>query len=171
MSPFMVDAIENVVRTEGPVHIGTLHERLRIAWDIGRIGARIRENIDKAIWRSNMVRDGDFVMTPELHADLQAVTVRTPTQDCQRDIGKVHDKELTEALVRLTQDAGGISQDDLTAGVAKIYGWNRRGSDISARLDSLIGELLKSGQLTGTAGNLRCPPSEVQTQTDRYDRN
>lgn len=166
MSSFMVDAIERIVISEAPVHISTLHERLRNAWDIGRVGPRIRENIDQAIRRSKMIRDGDFVMTPELHADLQPVTVRTPTQNCQRDIQQIHDKELAEALRGLTRDAGGISQDDLTAAVAKIYGWNRRGSDISARLNSLIEDLLQKGQLTGTKRNLRWSADEATAETD-----
>jgi hypothetical protein len=108
-----------------------------------------------------MVRDGDFLMTPELHADLLAPTVRTPTQHCQRDIRQIHDKELAAALVGLTRDAGRIGHDYLTAGVAKIYGWSRRGSDISARLDSLNRELVRKGRLGETGGTLSAgaPPT------------
>jgi hypothetical protein len=41
----MAAGIRAVVMTEAPVHIAVLQQRLRGAWDIGRVGARIRENL------------------------------------------------------------------------------------------------------------------------------
>lgn len=150
---YMTVAIEAVVRVEGPIHLGVLHERLRAAWEIGRIGARIRANIEAAIRQAEVVRDGDFLSG----ADLGATAVRTPVPACQRDISQVHNYELAEALVWLTRDAGGISQDELSTRVARLYGWSRRGSDITARLDGVIEKLLDDSWLAGTTDNLTAP--------------
>jgi hypothetical protein len=146
---YMVDAIRAVVECEGPIHIDILHERLRVAWDIGRIGKNIRTNIDAAIRRARVLRTGDFLSMPD-----GVVAVRTPTDRCKRSIGHIDDVELLTALARLVVDAAGISNDELTTRVARIYGWERVGSDIAARLRDLIGALLDNGVVTGTLDNL-----------------
>jgi REase_MTES_1575/Protein of unknown function (DUF4011)/AAA domain/Protein of unknown function (DUF3320) len=146
----MVDGIRSVVVTESPVHVAVLHQRLRDAWDIGHIGPRIRDNIDAAIRGAGVLRNGEFLSAtgPPL------VTVRTPTDACRRDIKHIHDRELVLALVNLVRDTGGISHGELTTQTARLYGWTRRGSDISTRLDTLIGRLLSDGVLTGDQNNL-----------------
>jgi REase_MTES_1575/Protein of unknown function (DUF4011)/AAA domain/Protein of unknown function (DUF3320) len=146
----MAPGVQAVVTAEEPVHLTVLHQRLKDAWDIGRIGPRIRANIDVAIQAAGVLWDGDFVIL----ARPPVVTVRTPTGDCHRDVDQVHDEELTLALVNLVRDTGGISRDALTARVARLYGWTRRGPDITARMHTLIDRLLAAGTLTGDADNL-----------------
>ena len=146
----MAPGVQAVVTAEEPVHLTVLHQRLKDAWDIGRIGPRIRANINVAIQAAGVLWDGDFVIL----ARPPLVTVRTPTEDCHRDVDQVHDEELTLALVNLVRDAGGISRDALTARVARLYGWTRRGPDITARLHTLIDRLLADSALTGNADNL-----------------
>jgi hypothetical protein len=119
------------------------------AWDIGRIGKNIRDNIDIAIMRSRVMRTGDFLLNPDA-----PVTVRTPTDLCQRTISQVHESELDLALVKVVSHAAGIGQDELTTRTARIYGWERRGSDITSRLGERISSLLVRGLLAGTPDNL-----------------
>ena len=147
----MAPGIQAVVLTEQPVHIAVLHQRLRDAWNIGRIGSRIRENIDTAITVARVLRDGNFLTLtrPPL------VTVRTPTESCRRDVEQVHDRELALALVNLVRDAGGITCDELSTRIARLYGWTRRGPDITTRMDTVISALLAAGTLTGNPDNLK----------------
>jgi Protein of unknown function (DUF3320) len=149
----MVTGIRDVVMTEAPVHAAVLQQRLREAWDIGRIGARIRDNIDAAIRIAGVLRDGEFLTL----TSASPTTVRTPTDACRRDVEHVHDSELTLALASLVRDAGGISHDELTTRVARLYGWTRRGPDISTRLHELIARLLANGTLTGNEHHLTKP--------------
>jgi hypothetical protein len=149
----MVTGIRSVVVTESPVHVAVLHQRLRDAWDIGHIGARIRNNIDAAIRVAGVLRDGEFLTA----TGAPLATVRTPTDECHRDVKHIHDRELTLALVNLVRDTGGINQDELTTQTARVYGWTRRGPDITARLHILIGKLLTDGTLTGDQRNLSTP--------------
>ena len=92
-----------------------------------------------------MIRHGDFLTGP----GPLLTTVRTPVRGYQRQITQIHDRELEEAIVRLTRDASSISQDDLTTAVARLFGWTRRGTDISQRMTTLIRWLLNNGTLTG----------------------
>ena len=157
----MTAGVLAVVAVEAPVHIAVLHQRLREAWDIGRVGARIRENIDLAILSAGVLREGDFLNL----ASSASVVVRTPTDDFQRKVEHVHDDELTLALVSIARDASGISYDELTGYVARLYGWNRRGSDIAARLDNLISRLRSKGVLVGNNVSLADVDTAVGAQT------
>lgn len=146
----MIDPVRAIAETEGPVHIGIVHERLRGAWNIGRIGPRIRGNIDTAIRRAEIIRHGDFLTGP----GTLSTTVRTPVTECRREITQIHDLELEEALIRLTRDTGSISPGELTSAVARIYGWTRRGPDITTRMSGLIQWLLNNGTLAGNEHSL-----------------
>lgn len=156
---YMDGAIKSVVATEGPVHIEVLYKRLRDAWDIGRVGRIIRNNIDTAIMKAGTRRDGDFLFDPEAE-----VYVRTPTDLCQRSVSQVHASELDLALVRIVSDAGGIGEEELTIRVARIYGWERRGPDITAALRERVYSLLDRGLFAGTPDSLTVnrPPKGAQ---------
>jgi hypothetical protein len=56
------------------------------------------------------------------------------------------------ALTNIARDASGISYDELTEYVARLYGWNRRGPDISSRLAALVSRLRADGVLVSRGG-------------------
>ncbi|BBH71837.1 hypothetical protein ACTI_85220 [Actinoplanes sp. OR16] len=142
--------VAEITAVEGPVHITVMHQRLRDSWDIGRIGARIRENIDIAIREAGLDRDGDFVRLP----GVEVTEVRSPIDVFARTVEQVHDDELKLALTNLVRDTGGVTRDELSAYVAKLYGWTRRGADISRRLEWLIDRLVTTGVLAANGQSL-----------------
>jgi len=91
---FMIPAVTEVARVEGPVHMSLIHQRLRDAWNIGRVGSIIRKNIDVAIYRAEVSRQGDFIMIPS-----SGIRVRTPTPDCS---GRLIRSLTTSSLPRCT---------------------------------------------------------------------
>ncbi|HKA69147.1 MAG TPA: DUF3320 domain-containing protein [Actinomycetes bacterium] len=141
----MRPAVREIVSVESPVHRTVLHQRLREAWQLGRLGARIQDNIDTAIRHSDLVVDGEFVLAP----DQDPVTVRTPTEECARSLEQVHDRELAAAVVALVRDAGGIDQNELGAELTRLFGWTRRRQEIQPRLEPIVAELLAGGVLAG----------------------
>jgi hypothetical protein len=154
----MTDGIRAVVGTEAPVHIGVLYERLRAAWHIGRIGTRIRDNLDAAVGLADVIRDGEFLTL----ADAPRPAVRTPVPACERTIDQVHDDELALALVSFIRDAGGISRSELTARIARLYGWAGREPDITGRMGPLISRLRRSGILAGDEQAVTTAPAGDQ---------
>jgi hypothetical protein len=139
----MCQGIEQVAAMEGPVHLDVLLQRLRDSWNIGRVGPRIRANIEAAIGLADVVREGEFVTVP----GRDGAVVRTPVPACARTVEQIADTELTAALLQLVQASAGLTHDELTAAIARLYGWNRRGPDISARLNRLVGGLVADGKL------------------------
>ena len=149
----MTDGIRAVVATEAPVHLGVVYERLRTAWHIGRIGTRIRDNIDAAVRLADVIPEGEFLTLA--HAPRPAV--RTPVPACERTVDQVHDDELALALVSFVRDAGGISRSELTARIARLYGWAGSAPDITSRMGELIARLRRSGVLAGDEQAVTAP--------------
>ena len=141
----MAAGIKEIAAAEGPVHIDQIFTRLRQAWKIGRIGPRIRENIEAAINLADVHRNGPFIDIPNRAVS----TVRTPTDGIIRAVEQVTDQELDIAIANLVRDAGTVAQDDLTAVAARLYGWTRRTAEITSRLDDTVDRLHTVGALAG----------------------
>ena len=152
----MITGIQEIATVEGPVHIDVVHQRVRDAWNIGRVGVKIRENIEVAIALAEVIRNGDFIDMP----NRPLVSVRTPTDAVARTIDQISQGELAIALRNLVNDGGTVSQDDLLTATARMYGWNRRGRDITVRLTFVINWCLADGTFTGHSAALRIHSDE-----------
>jgi hypothetical protein len=81
--------------------------------------------------------------------DAEPVRVRIPTEDraTHRRIDEVPSTELRTAIECVVRDAIRVGRDELTQAVARLYGWNRRGSDIGPALDRAVTYLLRMKRL------------------------
>jgi very-short-patch-repair endonuclease len=139
----MVPSIERLASIEGPVHIAVVHQRMRDAWQIGRIGIQIRATIEYAIRQAHVDWDGAFLSTP---GD-PVCGVRGPGDDVTRSVDQIADEELALALTLLVRDGGTVTEPDLKTAAARVFGWARRGRDIDSRLDRVIERLAAEGRL------------------------
>lgn len=141
----MVSGIEVLAEEEGPVHIDVVYQRLREAWGIGRVGAVVRDNIHGAIRQAAVIFTDDFLDVPVRNGS----TVRVPADgEGQRTVAQVPESELRNALTFLLRDAGTVSQGELFTATARIFGWNRRGPDITNRLTWVLRRMSEDGQVT-----------------------
>lgn len=139
----MIESIETLAAEEGPVHLDQVDERLRDWWVIGRIGAKIRKNIEQAIGSSVVRRDGKFLLGPA------AVTVaRTPADGVQRKAEHIHSDEVEIAVSGIVQDARGASREEVIKGVASLFGWTRTGDIVSRVIGDAIDNLIFTEKLT-----------------------
>jgi hypothetical protein len=157
----LVRMIEEVVVVEGPISHELLLRRVREAWGVGRAGSRIRDAFDGAIQilrRRNRIVESDKGFWMLLHGD--AGRVRTPDAEIpatRRSIDEVPPSELRVAIEWVVSDAIKAGRDELTYTVARLYGWNRRGSDIGAALDRAVKYLLWAKRLVRDGDYLRLP--------------
>jgi len=140
----MVEAIQTLVEHEGPVHLDFAYERLRDWWGVGRIGSNIRNNINLAVQRAEVVRDGDFLMLP----GSEVTQVRTPTENAARKVEQVHLDELALAAILTIRDVGAVSRREVVQGVARIFGWTRNGTVVDRRVNEAIDQLVTDGKAT-----------------------
>ncbi len=152
------DAILVVVEGEGPVAEEVVLRRVRGAWGVERAGSRIRGAFDSAV-KSLISRDLISRLNRSLWMPRQEVTeVRVPHEDdldSRRDVDEVPGPELQLAIVKVVEDARSIAPDELTQRVARLFGWNRRGSDIARALDASVSRLLRSGRLVREGDRIR----------------
>ncbi len=153
--------IEEVVDVEGPVSREVVLRRVREAWGVGRAGARIRDSFDEAV---KTLRGRGRIAESEpgylMIADGDPNRVRIPDPDdrnTRRSIAEVPATELRAAVERVVADATHAGRDELTFAVARLYGWNRRGTDIAAGLERAVTYLLRMKRLEREGEYLRTP--------------
>jgi hypothetical protein len=153
--------IEEVVTVEGPVAREVVLRRVREAWGIGRAGSRIRSSFDEAVKtlrsRGRIIESEKGVLTLD---GANAERVRVPDPDdpsTRRTIAEVPVTELRAAILGVVGDAMQAGRDELTFAVARLYGWNRRGSDIGAALERAVTYLLRMKRLVRDGEYLRLP--------------
>jgi len=155
--------VVEVVSGEGPVHPEVVLQRVRDAWGLRRGGSRVRGAVESAVAatvRSETVeRDADGMLA---RSGAALVGVRVPDDAdplTRRKIDEVPAVELELAVRLLVADAHSIDEQSLTAAVARLFGWGRRGADIQRRLDDTIEALVSAGALARTGVCRIVPPA------------
>jgi hypothetical protein len=143
--------ILEVVTGEGPVATEVVLQRVRERWGMNRAGSRARSAFDTALRavrrRGEIVSESDGFLaipgqsTPVVRAgnQLDPETIRT--------IHEIPPSELKEAIVQFVRQVHSISEDELTARLSSVFGWNRRGTDIAAEMRKSIRKLVIGGTL------------------------
>lgn len=157
--PALQEYLGKVLKSEAPVHRDLVYRRVRDAFDVGRVGSAIKENIDFVAAR--LAVDGTSVKVD--HAGffragrLERVRVPTDEEDI-RTVGQTPPEEMDLAVTSLVADAVTIENDDLVQAVRQLFGWRRAGGDIQAGVLSAIDRCLKAGSVERTPrGALRAP--------------
>jgi hypothetical protein len=82
--------------------------------------------------------------------------------ETERKVAQVPVDELQLAIVQLLRDSIRADRDELTALVAKLFGWSRRGGEISAALQKAVAVLLMSGPIVSVGDQLRVAERSLQ---------
>lgn len=143
---YLVDDINELAKSEGPIHREIAFERLRGWWGVGRIGPKIRQNIELAIGRSEVTVEGDFLMPPE-HS---GIDVRTPAHGVDRKVNQIHLDEIGVAIQKTLNDAGALTREEVSLAVSRLFGWTRRGPIVEGRINEAV-ELLIARDVVGTS--------------------
>jgi hypothetical protein len=143
-----MEAVLEVVDVEGPVHEERLHEVLRDVWNVARNSASVRGAIDSAArtlaGRDQLTYRRPFYWMP----DTEIAAVRGPDEfelASRRKVRWVPPEELDLALRLAVEDVGHVDVGELKVFIARAFGWNRTGSEISAALDAALERLFEDG--------------------------
>jgi hypothetical protein len=63
-------------------------------------------------------------------------------------------------MLAMLRDAAGLDRSDLTQQIGRIFGWNRRGNDVTSRLSAVLDELISDGVVIATEHSLALRPDE-----------
>ncbi len=144
----LVEPLKSIALAEGPVHMETVNERIREWWSVGRVTARLRDNLDLAIAKSGLVREGDFIDVP--NRPVSKVRSRHHTRRPEH----VHLDEFALAAEMLVRDVGGASRAEVVNAVARQFGWGRTGAVVDQRVNEAIDRAVARGKLSESGDTL-----------------
>ena len=159
--------IDEVVVVEGPVYFDLALRRVRETWGVQRAGDRIRNAFELAV-RELMqggrvsrdeagvlwVADGDIGGANAIGGQRNRVRIATTDARSQRDVQDIPPSELGLAVRLFVIDARSISAEELMVRAARLFGWNRRGSEIARALDSAVEAQIRDGWLEKREGGM-----------------
>lgn len=147
----LVEPLKAIAHAEGPIHLDTVGERIRTWWAIGRVTARLRDNLDRAIAKAGLARDGDFIDVP----NREVSTVRS--QNHNRKPEHVHVDEFALAAQMLVREVGGASRSEVVTTIARQFGWGRTGAVVADRVNAAIDRAIAQGHMTENGDTLSVP--------------
>ena len=161
----VAEIVRAVVRTEQPVHIDEVIERIRVHYGLQRAGNRVRDAVEKGIrqavrrqlityWppsTSRTIRTTDFLSDLTDHE----FEPRGPAADGSvRPLDHVSDDELDAAMMRIVKAMVGASYDEATTATARALGYARSGEHVTRRLRATADRLKTTGRLVERVGSL-----------------
>ena len=152
-------AIRRVLAGEAPIHQELLIRRVREAWGVARAGSRIRGVFDEqliVLTHAGIVEAdrGGFLRLKD--QKLRHVRIPVPGRpETERAADHVPLNEIAQAALHFVHDARSIEQDELTRHVSRLFGWQRTGDGIAARITNAIEKLVDNGQIKRDGPNLR----------------
>jgi hypothetical protein len=152
-----------LLRHEAPLHRDLVNKRIRAAFDVGRIGPTIRDNIDFIANRSHVDGNRIYVDAQGFYRldKVAAAAVRVPgDEEDIRAVQHVPTDELDLAVIGTVIDAVSAGEAEVVTAVRRMFGWRRSGGDIVAAVQASIDRCLSSGTIERTAsGSLRIVPT------------
>ncbi len=148
----LVEPLKALAQTEGPVHLDTVSERIREWWSVGRVTSRLRENLDRAIAKAGLTREGDFIDVPN-----RPVT-KVRSRNHNRKPEQVHIDEFALAAEMLVRDVGGASRSEVVIAIARQFGWGRTGAIVDERVNAAIDRAVVRGKLVEAGATLSVSP-------------
>lgn len=140
--------LAQLVREEGPVHIDYAARRITSAWGLERTGSRIVDAIMEAVTicqeKGSLRRKGKFLWP----LNLTEVSVRVPdpnTPESFRDIEHIPVEEIQGAMLLIVRHTVGITYESLLVEAARVFGFDRTGSNIRSILIEVLGKIESDG--------------------------
>lgn len=148
--------IRKVVKIESPVHIDEVTRRITNAVGVSRIGSRIQDTVKSAAnqaARSKSIQiRGKFLYW--IGQDQLLVRDRSGLPNASRKLELIAPEELQIAIKQVVSDALGIERDDLTREACKLFGFKTASGNMRQRIELVLNEMIKSGDLTERGGSL-----------------
>jgi len=151
--------LAEVVAVESPVHVLEAAARIADAAGVKRVGRRIREAIDRAVWlaeaNGNLVRRGDFLWSRDM--DKPPVRDRSALDGASRQIERIAPEEIGEAVLQIVEKAVAVSPGEAAAEACRLLGYARVTEALERHVRGIIDRLIHEARLRSTNGFVRLP--------------
>ncbi|GEM_PF-153793 len=132
--------LHKVVITESPIHIELATQRLLGAWGKTIVSSRVKSAVQDAVStnvrsRLLVIKDDFLWLYPIDHTESKVI--RSPNSndpDSIREIKHIPSEEIRNAMLLIVRHTIGISLESLISETARLFGFNRVGTQIKERL-------------------------------------
>ena len=151
---------ETVVKTESPVHIDEIINRIRDAWGVKRAGGRIQDAIERAVDASvrsgSMIRQDDFLSIPGL-----PIRVRDRSQVASHTLRRcdaLPPAEIEVAILEVLRTNFGATDEQIGLAVSRALGFKSTSGQLRDVITHVVGAAIAKGWLERKNGNLVAGP-------------
>ena len=138
----LADLVTKIVSIEGPIHIDEVARRITTAFGKTKAGSRIVEATGKAVRQAlrqdgTLIQDGPFLATKD-QAAAPAVRDRSAETGSLLKAAYIPPSEIEAAAKLVWQESGDVMGEDLIRAVARLMGFLRVGSELSAVINEAL---------------------------------
>jgi very-short-patch-repair endonuclease len=167
--------LTGLVEKEGPIHIDYAVQRLSDAWGVRRAGPRVTDTSKQVVRLCSGSRlisvKGEFLW-PVSNGDFagaeQNVSVRVPVPGVpysHRQIEHIPPEEIKNAMKLIVRYAMSLGLESLIVETARVFGFDRAGSQITSRLEEICKEMLTKDELSYGNDLITLPKGSQNTQS------
>ena len=152
----LLDMVAAVVRYEAPIHTEEVARRVREAFGLERTGRRILETISGGLQtlarQGAVAREGEFWSPPNIAR--QKPRSRRDAALPLRRPDRIAAQEYRLAINAVLRGSVAASKSELTAGVARVLGFDRTGNGLDHAISDQIDWMIGTGEIADTGGRL-----------------
>jgi very-short-patch-repair endonuclease len=156
----MAQIVRQVVEIEGPVHADEVGRRVATLFGKDRAGSRITTRANQGLQRlrreATFHDEENFWFTSQ-QRDACEVRDRSSVVGSLQRAELLPPLELRAAANQAVKENGGISRGEMVVAIARLLGFQRTGSDLRDRIESVLARMLSDGSLQERGGLLRLP--------------
>jgi very-short-patch-repair endonuclease len=160
-----------VVEAEGPVHTEEVARRIREAFGLQKTGSRILTHVkDSLILLSRnetLARDGDFWFVPT--RPVLVIRNRRKAALSLRKAVMIAPAEYRLAISTALNEAVALSHDELIIQTARLFGFDRTGSDLKQEIERQVDALIRAGTITDNGDRLCATSQQSSFDSDPMD--
>jgi hypothetical protein len=142
--------ITSIVEDEGPIIQEMLLDRIRELTKVGRVGANIQSNFERAIKIAigneeikKHKLDKGFLYGP----NGKYTSFRTPGDGVERRFNQISAVEIKNAVRYLIENQFGLAYDNMLQSLKPLFGINRADPEETDRIKDLVDEMIEQGSL------------------------
>ncbi len=155
----MREELERLVDIEGPVLLSMAAKRLAPYWNVNKCTEKFVDRVRRALSQTSILTtDGDVseVLWPSGRMPEDYDGFRTPGDDpeSKRKIGEIPMAEIVNGTAFILRGQISMPSEDLVRETAKLFGFQRTGSAIQARISEAIERLVRDNSIREDSGRL-----------------
>lgn len=140
------NVVKYIIDTEFPIHIDLLCKRIAPLFGNQKATSRIRNNVEYTLdkIKNKIIRKNNFLYPINYNKIIPKVANK---DKAARNINYISLDEICEAMLLVIEQSVGIQKENLYQIIAKEYGFNRMGPNITSRFDEAFNILKKDNKI------------------------